>query len=203
MNTLIAAFLRGLTTLLPIVLTLYLVYIVATSSEKLMGGLLRRVLPVEYYLPGLGLLAAVVGVTVLGLVIRLPLLRLALRLSNALFSRVPLVKSVYSTLSDLMGFFAEAKASGEKGKPVLVEVAPGVKVMGFVSNTSPGLGGDPDNIDPGMAATDKVLVYLPMSYQIGGYTVLVDQGALEPINMGVEEAMSFVLTAGVKRSDAH
>jgi uncharacterized membrane protein len=32
---------------------------------------------------------------------------------------------------------------------------------------------------------------------IGGYAVLVPRGAVRPLEMGMEEAMRFVLTAGV------
>jgi len=41
-------------------------------------------------------------------------------------------------------------------------------------------------------------VYLPMSYQIGGYTVLVPRSACKPVEMSREEAMKFILTAGLK-----
>ena len=37
-----------------------------------------------------------------------------------------------------------------------------------------------------------------MSYQVGGYTVFVSRSACTPINMSREEAMKFILTAGLK-----
>jgi uncharacterized membrane protein len=43
-------------------------------------------------------------------------------------------------------------------------------------------------------------VYLPMSYQIGGYTVFVPRSSVERIEMSVEDAMRFVLTAGMSSS---
>jgi uncharacterized membrane protein len=46
---------------------------------------------------------------------------------------------------------------------------------------------------------DRVAVYLPMSYQIGGFTVLLPRDRLKPLAMNVEEAMRLVLTAGVGR----
>ncbi|MFT7218834.1 MAG: putative membrane protein [Candidatus Azotimanducaceae bacterium] len=47
---------------------------------------------------------------------------------------------------------------------------------------------------------DHVLVYLPMSYQIGGFTVLVPSEKLQPLDMNIEEAMSFVVTAGARKA---
>ncbi|BDZ74600.1 hypothetical protein GCM10025856_23190 [Methylophaga marina] len=44
---------------------------------------------------------------------------------------------------------------------------------------------------------DRVLVYLPMSYNIGGYPVIMPRRMLKPIDMSMEQALRFVLTAGV------
>ncbi|MDH5470579.1 MAG: hypothetical protein OEX75_08300, partial [Gammaproteobacteria bacterium] len=44
---------------------------------------------------------------------------------------------------------------------------------------------------------DNVLVYLPLSYMIGGYAVLMPRSAIRPVDMSMEEAMRFTLTAGV------
>jgi len=38
-----------------------------------------------------------------------------------------------------------------------------------------------------------------MSYMIGGYAVLVPRASVQPLNMSMEEAMRYVLTAGVTR----
>ncbi|HEY1078385.1 MAG TPA: DUF502 domain-containing protein, partial [Fontimonas sp.] len=46
---------------------------------------------------------------------------------------------------------------------------------------------------------DEVAVYLPMSYQIGGYTLLLPRRYLTPLNMSFEDAMRLVITAGLSR----
>jgi uncharacterized membrane protein len=42
-----------------------------------------------------------------------------------------------------------------------------------------------------------VAVYLPMSYQIGGYTTMIPRSAIQPVDMSIEEAMRFAVTAGM------
>jgi uncharacterized membrane protein len=42
-----------------------------------------------------------------------------------------------------------------------------------------------------------VAVYFPMSYQIGGYTLLLPREQLEPLDLPVEAAMRLVLTGGM------
>ena len=42
---------------------------------------------------------------------------------------------------------------------------------------------------------DRVAVYLPMSYMVGGYTFFVPRSWIKPIPMGVEEVMRNSLIA--------
>ncbi|CAN0532050.1 unnamed protein product, partial [Scytosiphon promiscuus] len=49
------------------------------------------------------------------------------------------------------------------------------------------------------SATDLVAVYLPMSYNVGGYTVLVPRTRVHDSNMTVEAAMRYAMTAGIRK----
>ena len=52
------------------------------------------------------------------------------------------------------------------------------------------------------AAEDPVAVYLPFSYQIGGYTLFLPRTCLTPVDTSFEEAMKLVLTGAVTRETA-
>ena len=67
-----------------------------------------------------------------------------------------------------------------------------LRVLGFVTRA------DFSDAPAGIARPDEVAVYLPMSYQIGGYMVFAPKSACTPVDMSREEAMKFVLTAGLK-----
>jgi uncharacterized membrane protein len=43
-----------------------------------------------------------------------------------------------------------------------------------------------------------IAVYLPMSYQIGGYTLYVSRSKVHETDLTVEQAMRIVLTGGVR-----
>ena len=62
--------LTGFITLLPVVLTIYLLYWLAASSENIMGTALHWVLPDEVYFPGLGVLAGLLVVFIVGLLMK-------------------------------------------------------------------------------------------------------------------------------------
>jgi len=57
-----------------------------------------------------------------------------------------------------------------------------------------------DGLPEGTEQAGKVVVYLPMSYQIGGYTLFVPRAWVEPLNIGVEEAMRETLTGWLEHS---
>jgi uncharacterized membrane protein len=69
-----------------------------------------------------------------------------------------------------------------------------MQVIGFVTQAIP------ENLPKGFREEDSILVYLPLSYMIGGYAVLVPRNTVRPVNMSMEEAMRFTLTAGVAGS---
>jgi uncharacterized membrane protein len=69
-------------------------------------------------------------------------------------------------------------------------------VLGFVTREDFG------TMPVGLGGPDVVAVYLPMSYQIGGYTVLLPRRLVEPVDMSVEDALRFTVTAGMSQIPA-
>ena len=66
---------------------------------------------------------------------------------------------------------------------------------GFITQT------DKQRLPESFREQDKVLVYLPMSYMIGGFTVFIAREHVRPLKMSMEEAMRFTLTAGITGKD--
>jgi uncharacterized membrane protein len=183
--------LKGLVAILPIGLTLYIVYWLALTAERLFSRLIKLVLPDELYWPGLGLIAGLVVLYSVGLAVNAYVVRRALRFSDVVFARIPVVKTVYVAIRDFMRFFpSSGHGSSDLKRVVLVPFGPG-KIIGFVTAESGKvLGAD---------RTDDVIgVYLPMSYMIGGYTVFVPRELLEPTSLSVEAAMRLALMGGVQ-----
>ena len=58
MNSLGKLFLKGLAVVIPVVLTIAVTWWLAWGAERLLGGLLTRLLPEGWYIPGMGLLVA-------------------------------------------------------------------------------------------------------------------------------------------------
>jgi uncharacterized membrane protein len=189
-----ATFLRGLVTVLPIVLTVYLLYWLAISAEALLGRPLKLLLPDWMYRPGLGILAGAALVFVVGLAMELYVTRRLWGSLERVVLQIPVVKTVYGAIKDFAGFVSESSRQSAAGQVVRVRVGEGMHVIGFVTRE------DFSEAPASLAGPDVIAVYLPMSYQIGGYTVLLPREAVEPVQMSVEEALRFAVTAGMSRS---
>ncbi len=191
MRTLTQIFLRGLGTVLPVALTLYLIYWLAVSSERVLGNAIKLVLPNEYYWPGMGLAAGIALTFAVGLLIRAWVIRTLWRWGEKLLESIPLVKTVYTGLRDVFSFAAGDKQKQGLGRVVRVKLPGDMRMIGFVTSESPSWRPQ---------GTSHVAVYVPLSYQIGGHTLLVHPEQLEPLDMKVEDAMRLALTAGMQRT---
>ena len=183
--------LKGLVAVLPIGLTVYLVYWLAVTAERVFSGVIRMVIPAGAYWPGLGLVTGLLVLYVVGLVVNAYMVRRALRLGDSLFARIPVVKTIYVAIRDFMRFFPSSGQGSDLKRVVLVPFGPG-KAIGFVTAESGAALGVDD------AGRDTVAVYLPMSYMIGGYTMFLPRELLETTSLSVEAGMRIALMGGVQ-----
>lgn len=184
-------FFTGLAVTLPVVATLYILVWATHVTERGLDGLLRFVLPQAVYLPGLGVVLGVVLVFLVGLLMRTWVARKIFAWIEELLYRVPVVKTVYGVLRDFTEFLSRPPKQGAQ-QVVLVRLGgTDLRIMGFVTRD------DLAGLPPGMSEPGMIMVYMPMSYQVGGYTALIPRSSVQPVDMSFEEAMRFTLTAGL------
>ena len=184
-------FFTGLAVTLPVVATLYILVWATLATERGLDGLLRFVLPQAVYLPGLGVVLGVVLVFLVGLLMRTWVARKIFAWIEELLYRVPVVKTVYGALRDFTDFLSRPPKQGAQ-QVVLVRLGgTDLRIMGFVTRD------DLAGLPPGMSEPGMIMVYMPMSYQVGGYTALIPRSSVQPVDMSFEEAMRFTLTAGL------
>jgi uncharacterized membrane protein len=192
MNSVGRIFLTGLLTVLPVLATLYLVLWLIGTMERFFGAQLKWLMPDEYYRTGMGLLLAVLVIFGVGLLTHALLFRRVFAWAEKLLLEIPLVRSVYGALRDLFGLIANGQDAD--AMQVVSVTLPGtqLRLMGFVTRS------EFDDLPAGVARKGEVAVYLPMSYQIGGYMLFVPRELAVPVEMSREDAMKFILTAGLK-----
>lgn len=192
MNSLGRIFLTGVLTVLPVLATVYLLIWLFTTAESFLGKPLRWLIPGDYYRGGMGLLVGIIVIFVVGVLMRAYIVRRVFGFSERILLEIPLIKTIYAALRDFFGMFAGE--SDSESLQVVTVTLPGssLKLMGFVTRD------EFSDLPEGIAEPGEVAVYLPMSYQVGGYTVFMPRSQLSPVQMSREQAMRFVLTAGLK-----
>jgi uncharacterized membrane protein len=184
--------LKGLVAILPIGLTVYVVYWLALTAERLFAPLLKLLVPAHYYWPGLGLLTGLIVLYFVGLAVNAYFVTSVLRMSDAFFARIPVVKTIYLAIRDFMRFFPSSGQGNDLRRVVLVQFGPG-KIIGFVTAES-----DEMLRRSQPAGDDMIAVYLPMSYMVGGYTIFLPRELVETTSLSVEEGMRIALMGGVR-----
>lgn len=189
MRYLTKTLLTGLLTLLPALATAYLLYWLAVSAESALANLFA-VEPLQgFYFPGLGVALGLVLLFLVGLVMKTIGAQRLWSWAEGRLMKLPLVRPIYGGLRDFTDYFRRGQA-GSEGKVVALEVAPDTRMVAFLMGDSP-----PETIR--RSEKDEVVVYIPMSYQVGGHTLVVPRERIELLDMPFDEAMRFVLTAGI------
>ncbi len=186
-------FLRGVLTLLPFGLTIYVLLIFLIWSEATFALAITWALG-EYYIPGMGLIFGIILICLLGFLISHQRSGTIFSFLEVPFKNVPIVKSIYSAVKNLADYFSP---DAEHKSQVVVVRWPNmdIQMVGFL--TRPDLKTLPQELD----RDSKVAVYFPMSYQIGGYTLFVPKSWVTKTNMPTEVAMRSALTAWMPSRD--
>lgn len=190
-------FLAGVLVVAPIAITLYVTMLVVRAFD----GWLTPLIPVQYrpetYLqlpigiPGLGLIMALVGLTFIGWITAGVLGRLVVRLGEAIVTRMPVVRGIYSASKQIVETVFKNKSAAFR-QVVLVEFPmAGIWSVGFITGTTDGEVGA--NL-PG----DMVNVFVPMTPNItSGFLLYMPRDRTRELSMSVEEGIKMVVSIGI------
>lgn len=192
MNSIYRIFGKGLLTVLPIMVTLYLFVWLTAKAESFFGDPVRSVIPEQFYIPGSGLVIGLSVIFIVGLLVNNFIsLRFVSWFEDMLLT-LPVFKTIYGPLRDVMNLFARTEQSSLK-RVVLVRLPGlGVEAIGLVTRDRF------DDIAKGAIPPDHVAVLLPMSYMVGGITLIVPKANVREIALTPERAMQLSLTAWIK-----
>jgi len=189
----VKTFINGLSLILPTALVLYILVWVLKMTEDFFGGIILMVVPKEYYITGLGFAAGIAIVFFVGLLLKLWIVQKIRDLFEAIIDKTPLVNTLYGAVKDFFNFFSNIK-NKERDIVVLVDTTwMDSKIMGFITSE------DLNRFDF-LDMEEPVVVYFQLSYQIGGYSLFIPKKNITPINMKTEEALGFIMTAGISSS---
>lgn len=190
MKSLSNVLMKGLAAVLPIGLTIYFVWWLATTAESLMHGFITLVIPEERYYPGMGILAGLLMLFAAGSLVNAYLARRLFTLMEEQMARIPVVKTVYSAVRDITRLLPASDEKRDLQSVVIYQIGE-VRLLGFVTRD------ELPEMEAQAGGIDLVAVYFPMSYMVGGYTIFVPKSSVQPLDMPVEAAMRLALTGGM------
>lgn len=191
-NWLGKAIIQGLVTTLPLILSLAVLYWGVTTIEQMLAPIVSWLVG-DFYFTGLGLLLALFATTLIGILVRAWLVRTLWRWFEKGLGRLPLVSTLYNSIQDLLSLFNRKDQSNQFDMVVTLNWG-GQRVLGFVTRAHF------DDVPDGIGEDGDLCVYVPMGYQLGGFTFIVNRDDVNAVEgMSVDEAMKFALTAGVSK----
>ncbi len=184
----------GILVTAPVAITLYL----AMKFVLWIDLLVNRLLPPQYKLdnmpytiPGLGLVVAVVALTIIGMFAAGFLGRFFLKLGEWIVYKVPLVSSVYSVLKQVFETFFSSKTQAFSKVVMLEYPRKEIWILGFVSTELKG--------EIKQHCPEKMLnVFIPTTPNpTSGFLIFVPKEDCIELDMSVEEGLKFVISGGL------
>lgn len=194
-------FLTGVIVTAPIGITIYLVWAFVDLVDRNVAPLLPVAIQpggiMLFSIPGLGVVVALVAVTLVGFLTANFLGRRLVRLGETIVSRMPIVRSVYSALKQI--FETVLKQSSTSFRQVVLIEFPRRDswAVAFLSNESTG--------EPGQRLNDDVVaIYLPTAINpTSGYLLFLPRRDVIFLDMSVEEGMKLILSGGMVIPPTH
>jgi uncharacterized membrane protein len=187
---------RGLTNLLPMVLSIWLFWSLFISLDGL-GKLLLSLLGIEDLFVGAGFILVAIIVFIAGLLFSVSPIVLLYGWLERQLMRFPLFKSVYGSIRDLAGLM-NRDSNHKAQQTVLIKQANGSYIVGSIMSDKP-----PQPLADALPEGDWVPVLFQLSYQMAGVTTLVRREDLIEVDWSFEDAMRFNLTAGITTTKAN
>jgi uncharacterized membrane protein len=188
-------FLTGIVVTAPIAITLYLTYVFVDFVDANITPLIPAKYNPETYLPfgvpGLGVLIAVIALILIGFLTANFLGRSFLHFGERIVGRMPVVRSIYNALKQIMETVL-AQSSSSFREVVLVEYPRrDIWAIAFVTSEAQG--------EVAEAADDAMIsVFLPTTPNpTSGFLLFVPKKDIRFLNMSVEEGVKLVISAGM------
>jgi len=193
MRKILTLTMSGLVTVLPVALTVYVIWwVVHTLEEWLRRAMIALdIVSPAHYWPGLGLIAGFMLLLAVGSLVNAYAGKIFLKYWDDFLGRIPFVKTLYGGFRDVLSLLPSGSGEKRDLQRVVQARFGEVHAIGFVTRE------DVPAVLNSHGGQGWVTVYFPMSYAFGGYTIYLPRDHLEPLDISVEDAMRLAITAGL------
>lgn len=189
------SFFAGFIALLPIAGTIWLLKVIIVTAESTFQSFIppqwRPANWIGYDIPGIGILAAVIIVLLVGMLTRLYFGRKLLSYGDRIFHKIPLGRGIYRAIKQFLGTITGEGKKSFRQVVLLEYPCEGTYALGFLTGYS--IGEVQDKTPENMAN-----IFLPTTPNpTSGYLLLVPERKLIFLNMAIEDAFKFIVSGGV------
>jgi len=183
---------RGLVVMVPVVITFWVLNILFNAVDGIASPIFDRIF--ERHIPGIGFITMIVLIIIVGSLSRNLIARTVLRMFERLISTVPLARTIYTAMKDIINALQPGKKGRSFREVVLIEYpSPGLSTIGFVTNEI--------SIENQNILEEMISVYIPNPPNpTSGFLVLVPRKSAKTLQMTVEEGLKLVLSGGIVTS---
>ena len=185
----------GLLALLPVIATIYVFMAVLEFSDDFLFNLLpMRFRPQELFgrsLPGFGVFMSLVFIFLTGVLTRNFVGRWILRMAEGIMSRIPVVRTLYSTIRQFMESIFMDRSNAFRKAVLLEYPRKGLFTIAFVTSISPAL-------DPADGFKELYTVFVPTTPNpTSGFFLVLRDSETYDLNITVQEAFRLIISGGV------
>ncbi len=182
-------FITGVVVLIPIGFTLYLSKILIGLSSKVLPENINPNSYLPYAIPGIEIIISILFITIVGGLSLSFFGKKILKLIDDLFKRIPLLRTIYSAISQMTETFSNK--DNDKKSVVLIEYPrKGVWAVGFATKENTG--------EMALKTKQKLInVFVPTTPNpTSGFLLMFPIDEVIYLNMTFEEASKFIVSAG-------
>ncbi len=191
-NTLVTTFLDGFFTLLPLCVTIGIFSFSFSLIKTILSPLQNLEIPYLSLIPHNEILLVFLLIFVAGFFLKSFLLRSLLAYCESLIARIPLVRSIYLNIKQLVDAFSPSDNPTFK-KIVLVEFPrAGMYSIGFLTSEFP------IQLTPTNITKPHYSIFIPMTPNpTNGFFVVMPQSGFTEITLSTQEAMTLIMSGGI------
>ncbi|MFQ5815742.1 MAG: DUF502 domain-containing protein [Candidatus Hydrothermarchaeaceae archaeon] len=181
-------FITGLLIFIPLVGTIYIIWVAFIFFDGILRPLIKVIIPWE--VPGLSLVVTILIILTMGVVTTLATGKKALEIFEDTLSRVPVISGIYSVVKQTSSVFLSQR-EGRFKTVVLVEYPrKGLYSIAFTAGASV-------DVIRAKTAKETVNVFIPSTPNpTTGFLIMVPAKDVMPIDLTVDEAMRVILSGG-------
>ncbi len=190
-----AYFFAGILITAPIAITLYLAWLFVSFVDSRVTPLIPAPFNPSNYLPfaipGLGLLIVIIALIVIGASTAGYFGRLLTRYVDAAVARMPVVRSIYIAVKQIMETVLTRKSNAFRQAVLVQYPRAGVWTIAFITGVTQGEVQD-------LTGGEMINVFVPTTPNpTSGFLLFVPRSDIMPLSMSVEDALKMVVSGGL------